>query len=244
MIPKSTLAVTAAASSLAVCDLATVRADLGIAGGDTSQDARLTRLIVASAAAFNKYCGRVFMQQTYAETWRLPTSPSQYWQTSVALDPIVALPPSAWPVVSVTSIVEAGVTLDPSLYLNAKTLDGAQPGRGLIRLDATGAESTWARGVNVATYVAGFNAPTVVGGNAPLPADLYEAALLDVRARFYAKDNDPARSAVIREETPDLGLTIYDVGGGFGELGLAGSYGITPAALVTLDAYRLANWAT
>ena len=242
MIPKSTLTVSAAASSQALCDRATVKSDLGIS--DTSQDTRLDRLIAASAAAFAKYCGRAFIQQTYIETWRLATGgPSEYWQSSKAVDPVVALPPSVWPVVSVTSIVEAGTTLDPTLYVNAKPLDPAQPGRGFIRLDASGAESAWGRGNIVATYVAGFNAPTVTGGNAPLPADLYEAAILDVRARFNAKDNDASRS-VIREDVPELYSVSYDVSAGFTDLGgQAGAYGICAPAVAVLDAYRHANWA-
>lgn len=241
MVPRSSLALSSSAAAQALADLATVKSDLGIS--DTSQDARLTRLIAASAGAFVKYCGRPFIQQTYVETWRLPTSPSQYWQAAIPLDPVAALPPSVWPVVSITSIVEAGTTLSSTLYNNDKPLDPAQPGRGFLRLDTSGAESAWARGVIVATYVAGFNAPTVTGGNMPLPADLYEAAILDVRARFYAKDRDPSQ-VVTREEVPDVYVASYDVTAGLSNLGgSSATFGIAAAALITLDAYRAANWA-
>ena len=235
MLPRSSIVVSGTpASSQALVDLATLKSDLGI--GDASQDARLTRLIASSAAAFAKYCGRIFIQQTYIETYRITSSPPLYYQSFTPSDPLPALEASVWPVVSVTSIVEAGTTLDSSLYLIDKPLDPAQPGRGFVRLNSSGAEQSWAQGVTVATYVAGFNAPTVTGGNAPLPADLYEAALIDVRARFYAKDRDSSQ-VVTREEVPNVYAASYD------QTMTLNDFNIAAAAMIVLDGYRRPTWA-
>lgn len=241
MVPRSSIVVSGTPASQNLVDLATLKADLGIS--DTTNDARLGRIIATNAQAFASYCGRKFIKQTYVETWRLPTSPSQYWQAATPLDPVPALSPGQWPVVSIASIVEAGVTLASSLYLNDKPIDPAMPGRGFVRLDASGAESAWARGLIVATYDAGFDPTGTVSPTSPLPQDLYEAAILDCRARFLAKDRDPGVN-VMREEMPDVYSVSYDMTNGLDALGGArGTYGIAANALVVLDNYRFPGWA-
>jgi hypothetical protein len=243
MIPKSTITVSGTPATQALVDLATLKSDLGISADDTSQDARLGRIITLTSGAFAKYCGRQFIKQTYVETWRLPTSPSLYWQASTPLDNVPALPASQWPVVSVASIVAAGVTLDSSLFLIDKPIDPAQPGRGFVRLDASGAESCWARGLIVATYDAGFDPTGTESPTSPLPQELYEAALLDARVRFNGKDDDASR-VVTREELTNVYSASYDLSGGLGTLGgPAGTFGICAAALVVLEAFRFQSWA-
>lgn len=241
MIPKSTVTVTGSPASQNLVDLATLKSDLGI--GDTSQDVRLGRIIALSSAAIAKYCGRQFIKQTYTETWRLVTSPSQAWQATVSLDPVPALSPSVWPVVSVTSITEGANVVDPAQYVIDKPIDPAQPGRGFVRLNASGAESAWSRGIVVAVYVAGFDPSGTSSPTSPMPQDLYEAALLDCRGRFNAKDTDPS-GMVTSEQIADFYQATYDKSAGLQDFGgQAGTYGIPVAALTVLDAYRLPNWA-
>lgn len=230
MIPGSLLEVMVAASQVLV-DLPTLKADLGIA--DSSQDARLTRIIAATGAMICAYVERPLIEQSYRETWRLPVGGIDWqWQASVPVDKVVALPLSRSPLISIAAVVETGITLDSSLY---SFIDG----RGLVRLDAAGAESGWARGTIVVTYDAGYDPP--VGGDADsaFPPDLYEAALLAARASFYAKDRDPG--TVLRsEEVPDVYRADYDVQAGLNGAGAsAGSYGLPGPVIVVLDSYRL-----
>lgn len=229
MLSESTLSVTAVASSASLLDLVTLKSDLGI--GDTSQDARLTRIIASVSQQIPAYVGRPLIEQTYGETWRLPPGGQDYWSVTLPRDQIRFLALSRTPVTVIVSVVEAGVTLDPSLY---QWIDD----EGLMRLDANGQPSGWASGLVTVAYKAGWVNPgtTPSGAQVALPADLYEAAINAAKAAFLGKDRDPG--LVIRAEAAtDLYQVQYDTRGQT-SADLAPSYGLPAPVQVVLDAYR------
>lgn len=85
--------------------LAEMKAYLGILTGDTSQDAFLTAQITEISEVIQAYCRRVFATASYVQTY--------YWED---YDPSKTLETFHYPLISVTSIVEDTVTLDPTLY--------------------------------------------------------------------------------------------------------------------------------
>ena len=232
MLPESVLSVKTAASSFALVDLTTLKADLGIA--DSSQDARLTRIVAAISQQVPAYIGRPIAEQEYIETWRLPAGGQDYWSVTLPRDQINFLDLSRTPVTIVETVVEAGVTLDPSLY---QWIDD----KGLMRLTAAGGVTGWASGTIAVTYKAGWlPTGTPTPPQIALPADLYEASLLAARGMFYAKDRDPTQ--LVRSEiVPDVYSVTYDTRTGYGgDPAGVGNYGLPPAVTAMLDAYRRA----
>jgi hypothetical protein len=207
------------ASSQQLVDLATLKADLSI--GDASQDARLTRVINAVSGQVASYIGRPLIEATYRETRWID-----------AEDRLLDL--QRVPVTAIGSVVESGVTLASTLY---SWIDG----QGLLRLDAGGDPTSWARAKVVVTYTAGWipTTGTPTGAQIVLPADLYEAALAACRAAFLAKDRDPG--VVVRSETvPDIYQATYDTRGTTADDG--DLYGLPPATTDVLDAYCRASF--
>jgi hypothetical protein len=236
MVPESLLEVVTPATSFALVDLATLKSDLGI--GDTTQDARLTRIIASSARSVAAYVGRPLVEQAYRETWRLPPGMwPTYWAT-LPRDRVGYLPLSIEPVTVISSVVEAGVTLDPSLY-------AWYDDKGLLRLDAAGLPSKWSSGTIVVSYKAGWIpiGTTPAPPQIAVPADMYEAALLAARTAFYAKDRDPGLT-VRSEAVPDVYQVSYDTRTGLnGDPAGVGTYGLPPAVTAALDAYRRTSFA-
>jgi hypothetical protein len=86
--------------------LATAKAELGIASGDTSQDARISVLIKQASGIVADYCDTVFGAEEVREIfWADP--PSE-WQRSFML--------SRDRVTSIESVTVDGMLLDPSEY--------------------------------------------------------------------------------------------------------------------------------
>jgi len=165
--------------------LATLKAELGIS--DNSQDAYLTALLAQQSAAVEAYCSRVFGRRAVTDTFR-----SDVRRARLVL--------SARPVISVTSVTEAGTVLTAADY-EADSAAGL-----LLRLDGADGPSCWAAGKTVVVYQAGYVLP---GEPSPdLPADI-ERACIDLCVRAHAaKGRDPALRSY---QNPDVeSLSYFD----------------------------------
>lgn len=117
--------------------LADMKAYLGIPSGNTSHDTFLTEQLNLLTEVITNYCRRNFESATYQQTFYRDEN-REDWSLTLF----------QFPVSSITSIVEDGVTLDPTLYrLNKPT--------GIISL-TTKDKYFFAAKETVVTYVAGF----------------------------------------------------------------------------------------
>jgi hypothetical protein len=112
MLERSLVTVLTPAVAKAIVPMATVHAELEL-GVDTSQDAKITRLIGVATAEFAGMNGlqRPLLRQTYLERTRLHDNRDP-WNGSV-------LCLTRWPIESVTSVTDAGdnpETVDASEY--------------------------------------------------------------------------------------------------------------------------------
>lgn len=232
MTPDQLLEVVTPAASQALVDLSTLKSDLGVTG--SGSDARLTRIIDATAARVAAYVGRPLVEQEYRETFRLPPRSAETLIATLPRDPIGVLPLSRMPVTTIVSVIEAGVTLDPTLY---EWVDGV----GLRRLASTGGTASWAAGVIAVRYKAGWIGAkgTTTGSQVALPADLYEAALEAARADYLARDRDPG-VAVRSESFSGVYDVSYDTRS---PIDTASTYGLPPRVMSILDNYRRATFA-
>lgn len=189
--------VTTPADSLALVTLDQAKAALGIAPGDTSQDAALTQHIAAVSQAINNWCDRIFVMQVYRDQWR--GACGWFGEPVVTRQYPIAVDGEGVPLVAV---VEDGVALDPG-YLEVYPETGA-----LYRLDG-GGPGTWGAGLLVIDYTAGY---------AEIPADVQGACLEWVGMRYGAVASGAVgRDPGLRSETiPDLITQVYsssDTGG-------------------------------
>ena len=232
MTPDALVEVVTPAASQALVDLTTLKSDLSITG--SGSDARLTRIIAATAARMAAYVGRPLVEQEYRETWRLPTRTADSLSAAIPRDAVGLLPLSRGPVISIVSVIEAGTTLSASLY---EWVDAV----GLRRLDANGGASSWASGVIAVRYKAGWIGAkaTVTPPSIALPDDLYEAALEAARADYLARDRDPG--VAVRSESFN---GVYDVSYDTRTpTDSASTYGLPPRVMSILDNYRRTSFA-
>jgi hypothetical protein len=160
--------VTVAANSYDLTDLTTVKTELGISG--STYDDQLGRYITVASIAAGQYCNRVFVVETVQDRFditfpRLRFGGEEKLQTS------------RWPVITMTSLTENGTALVKDTDYKVDTSNGL-----LIRLDTNGDPTTWGQSPVIATYSVGF---------ASIPADLEDAVIRMIRARWFAKDRDP-----------------------------------------------------
>ena len=155
--------------------LAAARAELDLASG--ADDDFLATLISQASDAVTSWCGRTFALETVRETIDLPVSSP-------------AILPSRWPLVDIVSVHRGGEAITVA---DIETDDA-----GLIyRLDDAGDRLDWPRGSLLIAYRAGYVLPNSAGRT--LPNDIERAALILVRAAFFARSRDP----LIRSETVD-----------------------------------------
>ena len=205
------LEVTTAATARALIQLDAVKSELGIT--TTDDDSFLDSLIAQVSTQIETYCGRVFAFQEYRQTFRLDRR-----------DEFLHL--SAFPVVNVDSVVEAGTTLTVDVDYEADKVAGL-----FLRLsgDVKGRWTT--AGKIVVEYSAGYILP---GDTlADLPGDIERAAAELVKLRYMSRDRDPT---VTREVVPQ----VYEV-----TLGMATAGGVKPGSIPShiaamLDPYRAA----
>jgi hypothetical protein len=178
----SILTIVTPATSTALTDVSAAQAELDITG--TTDLAYLQHQIAVASAAIVSWCGRVFAREVLREVWR-----DLCWQEALSL--------SRFPVVSIASVIEDGVTLASTEYecdLEA----------GLLYRLSSDERTRWnARKITV-NYTAGYVLPGNDGRN--LPYDVQRACTLIVTAQHNARGRDP----MIRSESAqDVGQISY-----------------------------------
>jgi hypothetical protein len=167
--------------------LAAIKDDLGIDQAETSDDARLKRLITSLSGQFESECGRVFSQATYTDPFE-GSADRRAWRPDQGYT--LRLVPKQWPVTSVTALTIEG---QPVAQRTSSDVDGwiIRDGMyidvvGLTALPITyGYAQDFRRSIISATYVAGY--PTI-------PVDIAQA-LSDWVAWKYLRE--PRRTGVI-----------------------------------------------
>ncbi len=190
--------------------LETVKAELGIAVLDTSQDDRLTTLIKQASGIISAYCDDIFAQETITETY-WSDFPSE-WASSFML--------TREPVSSIVSVVVDDVALDPSEYRLGD--DGH-----LHRIDPlVGGWNHWVwMTTAVIKYTAGY--PLLDD----LPYGIERAAILLCKDYFYSTSRDPR---VRSEEIPGVRNVSYWIGGNTG----ATANTLPPDVIALLDPFK------
>lgn len=187
------LTVQTPASHQLLCDLPTVKAELGIGTTDQSKDALLLEYIQDASEAIKNYCNRTFAQQTYVET--LAGFGSVYMQLHES--PIIGTPTVLFQGTAVTdfSVEDPDAGL---LYRQALWTWTAQVGWVLTGWVAPRSEAVDATGAFQVTYTAGFILPGQVNppvlpanGGKLLPRDIVKAARDLTRMFYLRKSLDP-----------------------------------------------------
>ena len=174
------LTVTDEANSYALISLASAKTALGIAG--TAEDAVLGDLIDRASDVIARHCNRVFASETVTEQFRLDR-----WRVDLLL--------SRYPVASIVSVVEGGVTLSATDY-------EVDPSNGLLSRLYDGNPCWWPLGKTVVTYSAGY----ALGD---MPHALRQACLQLVKAYYIGADRDPL---VRSESVTPMSSASYFVG--------------------------------
>lgn len=190
--------------------LADVKSWLGVI--DASQDAAITRMILAAEARIRGLCGNVtsFLTGTYTQTFD-GNNAQILWLKHA-------------PVTSITSIVIDGTTLDSTTY----TLDAA---RGAVGFKYPARSTTFSLPGNGALTITGqsYNTPsfggayqsvvvTYVGGyanQAAIPYDLQQAAVELAALYYMARDRDPGLQS---ESHSNYSWTRGDAGDSIAEI--------------------------
>ncbi len=199
----SILSIVTASPFRALTTRATVQADLGLVV-PSPDDAWIDAEISAASTAIEGYCSRVFARETLREQWR-----------DISLEKLIL---ARAPVVSITSVVEDGVTLASTDY----ELDAAT---GFLWRLSGDARTHWRAQKVVVTYLAGYLLPGQSGRD--LPADIERACRLAVVSAFQQRGRD----VMIRSESDTAigSISYLDPRGGMEALppqvaGLLGPY--------------------
>jgi len=183
------------ATSRLLTTKAHVRDDLKIASG--VDDAYLDRLITSQSKVAEQYCNRTFALQTYQDVWRIHR---RLWHVEAGTHDFEPLMLRNVPVTAVSSIVEddgdTPLVLDTDFEVDLE--------HGLIyRLDGNDNRCAWRVEKVVVQYTAGFTLPTQgkSGETFTLPADLEEAVIRLIKARYMSRTRD---SALKQENIPGV----------------------------------------
>ncbi len=197
------------ADSDQLVSLADVKDELGISG--TADDALLNRWIAADSARITQYCGRdTWGQQTVTDRWQRTRT---RWRLHL----------HAWPVSAVTAVAEGQTDLTADDW----RLDDA---RFLQRIVDDTTDRAWPRLVIKVTYTGGYTLP------ADAPATLADVTHRLIKARWHAKDRDPAMRS---ESVEGIGSAGYIVPG----LGMGADFvaGLPPDIAADLADWRTLN---
>lgn len=168
--------------TIALTTLATLLDELGLSG--SSYDTRLERYVLQVSEAAAKYCDRPFRKTTYTEKLRGT-------QTARLVLPVR-------PIVSITSIVIDGTTLDSGEY----SIEDAEAGiiyraGGWLRFDnvvpwsvARDPIAGTAKRDIVVTYIGGYVLPNDATGTRNLPYDVEQACIMGVVSAFRQRGQD------------------------------------------------------
>ena len=185
------LIVTVANANRDLTTLATIKDELGVT--DSSMDAKLGRYISEASGIIAEYCNRVFAIETVTETLR--NGPRRFYSISNPWQgQQQALILQRYPVVSLVTIFENDVALDPSLY-ELDAINGE-----IQRLDSNGQYLLWSAAKIVITYSAGFTLPT------GLPSGIERACIMLVKQYAASGDRDPM---VQSERNDGIGSTQF-----------------------------------
>lgn len=182
------LTVTTPAADYNLLTPAELRQAAGLAADDASQDATLTPLGLRVSAAIAQFC---FVAPAGASplTLRLETVTET---VNTGLRDGLLL--SRRPIVSITSVVEAGTMLDPSEY-------EVDPTTAILSRIYSGRCAYWSAGRIVIVYQAGW---------AVVPDELKQAAAMWVQSLYHQAGRDPLLRS---EQVPDVYSASYAVGG-------------------------------
>lgn len=207
---NSLLTVLAASNTYDLTILATVKGELGIT--DQTLNDQIDAWIDQASAAIAAYCNRVFGLETVQE---------EFWpdRSDILTEGVAPLRLERWPVSSVTSVVEDGVTLVSGTNFRIDTKVGH-----LIRLDSNGWPTSWPAEAIVVVYVAGY---TLLDG---LPQDIERAAITMVKQAYFRARRDPS---IKQESIPGVRDVSYWIATGID----AGN--MTPDVVNLLAPYRV-----
>lgn len=193
------LEVVASASDYLLTTLENVKDTLQIQSA--ADDDFLNRLIKSRSGRAATWCRRVFASEGVRQTVRRQQRNYSFAQfaepSSIELD--------RFPVSSVASVKEDGITRDPSQY----EVDSAS---GLLwRLSGSGCRIAWCATVVCITYTAGYQLPgwEPIDGVEALPGEIEEAAIEIVRQSYLERTRDRATKA---EDIPGVRSVQYWVG--------------------------------
>ena len=130
----------------------TLKEQVGIPAGDTSEDGRLLRMIRAASAAAENYCSREFAVREYTDIFQ-------------CTEPREVLHLTGYPVTVITEVSYGGDVLPAGDYTCGEEA-------GVLVRDA----GPWAK-ETVVTYEAGYVLPAATAGRT-LPYDLEDAVVL------------------------------------------------------------------
>lgn len=165
--------------------------------GAPDEDA-VARILRARSAMILSEC-RVAPDQLGRRTFAKESMVATFLATDRRSDTLVL--PWRVPVRTITSVVEAGVTLAATDY-------AAMPNAALLRRLSGGAPAPWSCGQIVVTYEAGFDVTEDLETTG-LPPELVEACIAECRVAWFAEGRDPTAAA---EAMPDVYSTTYRAG--------------------------------
>lgn len=211
------------------------RAKLRFQKNDTTDDEYLEKLVIpACSGRANAYCKRIFVQQTYQDSFRFDGHHGSFhsdygaWHHSGGRPAIVL---RQAPIRNIESFAVDGVelTLDTDYEIDAKA--------GILYRIGGGRSFTTAQSFTkaVVRYVAGWDAPPCdTEGSLLAEAPQVEQAVLDMVLAAYAARK---RDSMLREHgTPQAGQDAWWVGG----LRLTpGAHGVPQGAADILDDFML-----
>lgn len=192
------------AATTGLTTLAAVKTALGINIG--SEDSYLNSQISAVSAMVCTFLGvsvasdggKTLGRETIVETVR---KSDPYCKSLIEGPTNRQIVLARYPVVSITSIVEDGTTLETTDY----EVDGSN---GLLKRLNEDNQVNWYAEKVVITYVAGWLLPGDAGAN--LPKDIESAAIDLIKATRAARMRDPLAKRI---EIPDVRTVDYWVGG-------------------------------
>jgi hypothetical protein len=212
------VSITTPPATTALTLLATAKGDLNVT--TSTDDAFITNLIDRASGIVSEYCGWPLGKESIVETFRFGTDfgigPANQQVAPYGTPLNVKFRPLILqysPVVTLTSVVENGVTL------TAGTDYEIDAPAGLIyRLRTVGNTNTrswWNIPTVVVTYDAGYALPGDSGRT--LPRSIEDICLTLVRSAYLSRGFD---TSVVMDWTPDLGRTQYTRSGGASVMGL------------------------
>lgn len=221
---RSTLAVSAPAASTGLTTLANLKADLGIAIDDASEDVYLTAQIKRVSSQICSYLGIARASdgtarlgvETLIETFRLDRDENQ-------------LVFSRSPVIAVISVIEGISSSTITLVDGDFEVDNA---KGMLyRLDGNDFPWSWTSDKVVVTYSAGWILPGDEDSTqeSNLPSEIEDAAISWVKSNRAGRTRDPM---VKGESVEGVGQISYWVGG------VPAGADIPPDIAAKLDPFR------